>query len=433
MNPVFDYDGMKNGKVLTWNFFLERKIGRDWLAQVGYAGARGYHLQIGRWSVNSDQDLPDSLLQQWRNQYIASNGTNPANQLVPNPFQPASGPTRLFNGVFRNPTVPLRNTVLPFALHPNSLLGAPLGFYTYNALMAQIQKNFSNGLLFTMHYTWSRTIENWFSEAQGNNYAENAGTAPGTTDRRNLSNSYSISPNDIPHRVVATWVWTPPFGKGARFDFKNGFANAILGGWNVGGVFIAQSGQPQQGFTGPAGSVTGRGDRISGVPIEVPKELQRWYTGATAAERTVTLPSGRQIVVCRYCFLKYSSDAFAGRTVTTPNGSVLPDIYWWGTADIRYGDIRGNGRWNVNMSLQKEFGIWEQVRFQISAEASNLFNNTQFRPQMNAGLGNTFTNVTPAQFNQGIRPGMVQNDSFGTWSMATFDPRQIELRLRIRF
>ncbi len=431
--PRFDYEGMKNGKVLTWNFFLERKIGKDWLAQVGYSGARGYHLQIGRWNVNTDQELPDSLLQQWRSQYIATNGTNPANQQVPNPFQPAGGPTRLFNGVFRNPTVPLRNTLLPYALHPNSLLGSPQGFYTYNSLMAQVQKNFSNGLLFSMHYTWSRTIENWFGEAQGNNYAENAGTAPGTTDRRNLSNSYSISPNDIPHRVVATWVWTPPIGKGARFDLKNGFANAILGGWNIGGVFIAQSGQPQQGFTGTAGSVTGRGDRISGVPVEVPAELQRWYTGASVAERTVTLPSGRQVIVCRYCFLKYSSDAFSGRTVTTPNGAVLPDVYWWGNSDIRYGDIRGNGRWNVNMSLQKEFGIWEQVRFQVSAEASNLFNNTQFRPQMNAGLGNTFTNVTPAQFNQGIRPGMVQNDNFGTWGMATFDPRQIEIRLRIRF
>jgi len=27
----------------------------------------------------------------------------------------------------------------------------------------------------------------------------------------------------------------------------------------------------------------------------------------------------------------------------------------------------------------------------------------------------------------------LQNDNFGTWGMATFDPRQIELRLRILF
>lgn len=431
--PRFDYDNMKNGKIMQWNLFVERKIGKDWLAQVGYSGARGYHLQLGRWNVNSDQDLPDTLLTQWRDGYIASNGTNPANQLVTNPFQPASGQRVPFNGVFGNPTVPRRNTVLPYTLHPNNLLGSPQGFYTYNSLMAQLQKNFSNGLLFSVHYTWSRTIEAWFGEAQGNNYAENAGTSPGTLDRRNLSNSYFISPNDIPHRLVATWVWTPQIGSGKMVDFKNRFANGLLGGWNLGGVFIAQSGQPQQGFTGATGSLTGLADRISGVPIEVPENLQRWYTGASVAERTVTLPSGRQVVVCRYCFLKYSSDAFSGRTVNLPNNTIAPDVYWFGNAALRYGDVRGNGRWNVNMSLQKDIPVKERLRLQLSAEASNLLNNTQFRPNMTAGTGATFTNVSAAQRAQGIRPGMLQNDNFGTWGMATFDPRQIELRLRILF
>jgi hypothetical protein len=431
--PRFDYDGMKNGKILQWNLFVERKIGRDWLAQVGYSGARGYHLQLGRWNVNTDQELPDALLQQWRTQYIASNGTNPANQQVTNPYQPATGTRLPFNGVFANATVPLRNTLLPYALHPNNLLGSPRGYYTYNAMMLQIQKNFASGLLFSAHYTWSRTIENWFGEAQGNNYAENAGTSPATIDRRNLSNSYSISPNDIPHRFVATWVWTPPIGNGRRLDLQNGAANAIFGGWTVGGVFLAQSGQPQQGFTGASGSMTGRGDRISGIPIEVPEELQKWYTSANAADRTVRLPSGRSVTVCRYCFLKYSSDAFSGRVVNLPNGTIAPDVYWWGGADIRYGDIRGNGRWNVNMSVQKDIPIAERIQLQFSAEASNLFNNTQFRPVMNTGLGATFTNVSAAQATQGIRPGMMQNDNFGTWGMSTFDPRQIELRLRLRF
>jgi hypothetical protein len=431
--PRFDYDNMKNGKIMQWNLFVERKLGQSWLAQVGYSGARGYHLQLGRWNVVNDQDLPDSLLQQWRSQYIASNGTNPANVQVPNPLQPASGQRIPFTGVWGNTTVPLRNTLLPYRLFPNNLMGSPQGYYTYNALMAQLQKNFSNGLLFSVHYTWSRTIEAWFGEAQGNNYAENAGTSPGTLDRRNLSNSYFISPNDIPHRLVATWVWQPSLGKGKRFDLNNGFLNGVLGGWNVGGVFIAQSGQPQQGFTGATGSLTGLADRVPGVDIEVPKELQRWYTGASPAERTVTLPSGRQVVVCRYCFLKYNVDAFRGRTVTLPNGSIAPDIYWYGDAALRYGDIRGNGRWNVNMSLQKEIPIRERLRFQLSAEASNLLNNTQFRPQLNGGTGATFTNVSPAQAAQGIRPGNVQNDSFGTWGMTTFDPRQIEFRLRILF
>lgn len=424
----FDYDDMKNGKILQWNLFVERRIARQWLAQIGYSGNRGYHLALGRRAVNSDQDLPDSLLQNWRSAYIASNGTNPGNQLVPNPYQPATGALLPFDGVFANPTVPRRNLVLPYALFPNFAVASAQGFYTHHALMAQLQKSFSGGVLFTAHYTWSRTIEAWFSEAQGQNvYGIPAGTGTATMDRRNLSNSYVISPNDIPHRLVATWVWTPPV------PFQGALARSLFSGWNVGGVFMAQSGQPQQGFTGATGSMTNLGDRNSGVPVEVPKELQRWYTGASNADRTVALPSGRQIVVCRYCFLKYSADAFSGRVVGLPNGNAAPDVYWFGTAASRYGDIRGPGRWNVNMSLQKQFPIGERLKLQISAEASNLINNTQFRPAMNLNLGGTFVNVNAAQRAQGVRPGMIQNDSFGTWAMSTFDPRQIELRLRIFF
>jgi hypothetical protein len=229
------------------------------------------------------------------------------------------------------------------------------------------------------------------------------------------------------------WSWAPPVGKGKKLDFGSRFLNVVAGNWNLGGVIIAQSGQPQQGFTGMAGSMTGLADRVSGVPVEVPKSLQHWYTGATNAERTVTLPSGRQVLVCRYCFLKYSSDAFSGRVVQFANGSLGNDIYYYGTATARYGDFRGNGRFNVNLSVQKEFQLHERLNLQLSAEASNLLNSAQFRPELNAATSSLFTNVSPAQAAQGIKPGMIQNDSFGTFGMSTFDPRQIELRLRIRF
>lgn len=428
--PRFDREGMRNGKVVQWNFFVEKRLGRNWKAEVGYSGARGYHLQLGRFNMNADQDISDSVLNDWRSQYIASNGTNPATVQVANPYQPATGALIPFNGVFANRTVPRRNLFLPYTLQPNNLVGSPQGFYTYNALMAQLQRSFSNGLLLNVHYTWSRTIELWGSEAQNNNFGENAGLQTGNVNRRDLGNSYFISPNDIPHRLVASFVYTPELGKGKKWSTNNQIVDAVVGGWTFGGVFVAQSGQPQQGFGGATGSILGLGDRVPGVPVEVPKELQRWYTGASTAERTVTLPSGRQVVVCRYCFLKYSSDAFRGRTVQFPNGQTGADIYWFGNAAHRYGDIRGNGRWNMNLSVQREFALYERLRLQFSAEATNFFNNTQFRPQLNGGLGATFLAAQPAR---GIQTGMVQNDNFGTWGMATFDPRQIEFRVRLMF
>lgn len=431
--PRFNYEDFNNGKILQWNLFVERRIANDYLVSVGYAGTRGYRLPLGRARVNSYQYLPGSLTDQWRQQYIASNGTDPGLQQVQNPFQPASGDLLPFNGVFRNRTVPLRDALMPFALFRDNLVGETTGFYTYNALMVSVQRNFKSGLLFNAHYTFSRTIELWGSEVQNNNFAENAGLQTGNIDYTNLGNSYFLSPNDIPHRFVGTAVWNMPFGRGRKFDLGNRFANGLLGGWNLGTVVIAQSGQPRQGFTGGTNSLNGLSDRVEGVPVEVPENLQRWYTSPNAADRTVTLPSGRQVIVCRFCFLQYSSDAFSGRTVTSANGSVLPDIYWFGNSAHRYDDIRGWGRFNVNLSLQKEFNLNEKVRMQISGEATNFLNNTQFRSNMNSGTGGTFTNLTAAQRARGIQPGMVQNEGFGTFAMQTFDPRQIELRLRIFF
>ena len=162
----------------------------------------------------------------------------------------------------------------------------------------------------------------------------------------------------------------------------------------------------------------------------MPQNLQRWYDSPNAADRTVTLPSGRQITPGRFTFLKYNPDAFRGRTVTLPNGNIAPDIYWYGTSALRYGDVRGNSYYNHNVSLQKDFAITERIKATFSAEATNLWNRTQFTGSVNAGTGNIFTAPNAAR---GVTPGMIQNESFGTWGLGTLDPRQVEMRVRIRF
>ena len=66
---------------------------------------------------------------------------------------------------------------------PADMVGSPTGFQNYNALMAQLQRSYSNGLLFNVHYTWSTASELWGSEAQMNQYLENAGFTNNTIDR----------------------------------------------------------------------------------------------------------------------------------------------------------------------------------------------------------------------------------------------------------
>lgn len=425
--PRFDRNDFNSSRVYQWNVFLEKKLGNNYVVTAGYTGSKGSRLLMARFNINNDQLFPQSLLDSWRSAYIATNGNNPATQLVPNPFNPQG--TIQYNGNLRNPNIPLRETVIPYPLFTGNLVGTFVGFSTYNAMMLSLQRSYTNGLLFNVHYTWSKTMDMSVPELQNNNFGENGGFTNGNVDRRNYKNSYNLSTNDIPHRLVATVVYNLPFGKGRQFDLKNPVLNAIAGGWNLGNVLSLQSGQPQSGFTG-CNSLNGICDRVNGVDIQVPQNLQRWYDSPNPADRTVTLPSGRQMTVGRFQYLKYNPDAFRGRTVTLPNGTVAPDIYWYGTSALRYNDFRGVNYYNHNVSLQKDFAITERIRATFSAEATNLWNRTQFTGNVNGGTGNIFTAPNAAR---GITPGMIQNESFGTWGLGTLDPRQIEMRIRLRF
>lgn len=428
--PRLGYDSFKDGKVLQWNAFLEKQLGNGFLVSAGYAGTRSYRLQLARLSVNSYQFLPDSLLSQWRQRYIASNGNDPGTAQVANPFQPASGNLIPFAGAFGRRTVALRDTLNAYPLFPNNPIGAPLGYASYHALMLQVKRDFRNGLIFGANYTWSRANTLAISELENNNYGENQGFNNGNIDRRNLANSAVISANDIPHRFNLNASYELPFGPGKRFASGSGGWSRFAGGWQLASVVQFQSGQPLT-VTGGSGAFNGLGNRVNGTPIEVPQELQKWYDSPNVADRTVRLPSGRQIVVCQYCYLKYNLDAYNSNVVQLANGRYANDIYWYGNAALRYGDIRSASRTNMNLALIKNFSFGERVTLTVTAEASNLLNSVQFRvDSITSGIGAVIVNPNLAL---GERPGMTQNANFGTQNLSTYDPRQVEFRARIRF
>ena len=171
---------------------------------------------------------------------------------------------------------------------------------------------------------------------------------------------------------------------------------------------------------------------MPGVPIEVPKDLQRWYDGNT----TVTLPSGRRITPCSGCFLKYNIDAFAGRVVSGPNGTPIADLFWYGDSAATFADMRSNSMWNANLALEKNFRFGERYSLNLSAQATNVFNHTQFRPGLNTSFGGTVLPATiTANPSQNLKVGQLldTNNTFGTFRQNAYDGRQIELVAKFRF
>ena len=92
-------------------------------------------------------------------------------------------------------------------------------------------------------------------------------------------------------------------------------------------------------------------------------------------------------------FLKYYSGALQGRYVTLPNGKYGADQNWVGTTATNFGDLRGPGRFNLDMTLRRSIKIREQFALEISAEASNLLNTSQLSGTYSGALGST--TVTP--------------------------------------
>ncbi|MGH9840935.1 MAG: hypothetical protein ACREEM_19445 [Blastocatellia bacterium] len=418
----------KNGRVQQWNFFVERQFGGVWLVSAGYVGTKGARLPFARWNLVDTQDIDPATLVSWR-QTLISTGVNPGQQQVCNPAQTqqtcsdantaaASGPLIAFTGAWGGRTVTRQQSLYQSPLLEGRNVGLPIGFSDYHAMQLQVNRRMASGLQLNAHYTFSKSLGFGQTEAQTNGFADGGGY-DSSFIRGDFRANRQLASSDIPHRFVATAVYDLPFGKGKTFDLNNAFLNNVIGGWQLGGVINAQSGVPVQ--IGMSGALNNLPDLVPGAPLELPKELQKWYDGRTQA----TLPSGRVITPCTRCFLKYDPDAFRGRTVTrTDNNQVIADLYYFGTASQTYGGLRNPSFTNVNLTIDRAFKPREKLTVAFSARVSNLFNQAQFRPGVNGGLG--------APATTGLI-GSPTNQSYGTYGTSTFDPRQVEFQLKISF
>jgi trimeric autotransporter adhesin len=417
----------KNGHSKQWNFFIERSLGRTWTTSVGYTASVSRNLLNRGFPIQNLQVLSPDLLAQWRQQYIDSNGTlNPATQLVPNPFQPSSGPLLPFAGALGAATIARQNTLFPYPLLIGSVAAVNRTDATadYHAMQLRLSKRFASGFMMDTHYTWSKEIDN--TDTHEDNQGFNAGAQSNNYSLLDERINRRLGYSDVPHRFVATFLYDTPFGTGKALQIPNKVLRAIVGDWQLGGSVLWQSGFPI-GVSGASnGAALTRPDRVSGVDFELPANLQGWYDGRTQ----VTLPSGRVITPPAFTYLKYNPDAFAGRVVTTPNGRIVADQFWYGTAALTYDDFRTDNRFNIDLSLRRDFKLPQGMSLQVGADAMNVLNHTQFSGTYVGALGNTITTLNSAL---GQMPGMASANDFGTRNTNTYNPRQLSLRAMLRF
>ena len=105
-----------------------------------------------------------------------------------------------------------------------------------------------------------------------------------------LKCEWGLSAFDTRHRFVTSALWDLPIGKGRRLDVENGFANALVGGWQAGAIWTVQSGFPQTITIGGvdrsgAGGLFDRPNATGVSPYLSDPTPSRWYNLAAFAEQ----------------------------------------------------------------------------------------------------------------------------------------------------
>jgi hypothetical protein len=125
------------------------------------------------------------------------------------------------------------------------------GTGNYNSLGVKVTKRYSAGLTFLSAYTWAKSLDTATA------IRNQGGDTLFPQNSYCRACEYARSSFDTRHRVTTSVSWDLPFGKGQRFAIENGFANAVLGGWQLGSIVTMQTGFPMTITVGGDPSNTG--------------------------------------------------------------------------------------------------------------------------------------------------------------------------------
>ena len=221
----------------------------------------------------------------------------------------------------------------------------------YTSLQTSLQKRFEKGLSAQVSYTWGRAMAGApdHISTSGGGIGFDTGVFREPQDGNNLRAEYGPTEFDITHRFVASYVWELPFGNGRRFgrDWK-GPTEFLLGGWQVSGINVAQSGLALTATLAGSSVLNIGGERrarpnLVGDPVLPASEqtLNRWF----------------------------NTDAFA---------AFSPGQQAFGNAGV--GIMRGPGYVNCDFTLAKNFQMPNHRYVQFRTELFNALNHANFGP-----------------------------------------------------
>jgi hypothetical protein len=241
----------------------------------------------------------------------------------------------------------------------------------------------SHGVQFDFNYTFSKSID---ISSDATRIGAWGGLGGQIINSWNPNAMRGVSDYDAKHQFNANWIAELPFGKGKPLAGNaHGALNAIIGGWQLSGLFRMTSGLPLNvfgGFNWPTNWQLGGNAFLTG-PVQ---------TGSFKnPDGTVSL-------------FKNGPAAISSFTAPFPGDSGARN------------QIRGDGFFNIDAGLSKRWQMpWsEKQGLQIRWEVFNVTNSTRFDVQS-------------------VAPELDISSTFGNYTGLLTNPRVMQLALRFEF
>jgi hypothetical protein len=165
-------------------------------------------------------------------------------QAVANPFY-NYGTVETFPGALRrSPTVARSQLLRPYPQYGDIIqTGTDLRKARYQSLQLRLQRPFSDGFSFLVSYAYVKTRSQWFYDEQ-DEYDGKLSWMDFSVTQSGRTGAPAVVADPV-HRLAAAATVEIPVGHGRRFGSDmSGVLDAIVGGWQLSGIFSYSSGLP---------------------------------------------------------------------------------------------------------------------------------------------------------------------------------------------
>jgi len=410
----------------NWSLDLQWQPKNDLVLTMAYIGNHGVHQPIpipfNEPGIATATNAINGQTTSYGFQAVDTNG---------NPLTTEQLQTTIGEFSFSDGNTALRTPYIGF--NPNADFWRAEGISNYHALQLQATKRMSHGFMLNASYTYSHSLDEGSGLGAGLFYNGNDPLQP--------RQAYASSDFDRTHVLTISYSYMLP-----KMEHASRFLKAVVNGWGLQGVTVAQSGEPFSiiDFSGTAGGLFFSADDFITNPILPlapgisPKQateggtVQSFTSGPNAGIRvpyinpddfSVPLLSPGQdgVPICGMS---------TGDSVNPPQP--VCDNFETGYGSNGRNIFRAPFQTRFDFSILKNFNINERVTLKFEADAFNIFNHPSFDTPNSDFTLNPCFNPQPCYGTSGIvASGNSQN--FGVIQQTVGSNRFLQLSMHLTF